>query len=98
MKILKLLAGACFALIIVACSGEPRIDASSMEKFESSVMEVAEHLTPERQAEFEMALTSVMLSVGPSMLNGASEDDVLREVRGKLHKKTADDIIREYGQ
>lgn len=98
MKISKLWMSGCCALVLMACSGEPRINASSMEALNSSIDEITESLSPERQDEFEMAVLEFMASTGVYTRNDASEADILREIRSGLHRKTADEIIREYGR
>lgn len=88
------------ATLIAACGGDPKLDATSSEKLQSSLEEVRQSLPVDRREVFDSAYQKVALgggdafSVGMEMLAGASEGEIPESVRNRLDGKTARDIFR----
>lgn len=96
----KLLPMLVVGTLLVGCgkTGEPRIDASSMESFEKSTEVIANSLkTEEEKRQFGEAIMRVglmsILEDGAGNGNNANQS-----MMQKLDKKTAKEVIAEFGE
>lgn len=86
---------ASFALM--ACSngmGQPTLDLSNEESFETSIREVMESLDEEQQGEFSDALSMIMFDeVANGAAAGRTEAEMEKAIYDRLHGKTAQQVI-----
>ncbi len=59
---IKTLAATLFAFTLVACGGQPELDASSDAAWETSIEQVMAELTPEQQRQLEEDLTTIIMA------------------------------------
>jgi hypothetical protein len=58
----KNLASILLIIVLSACSIEPRVDADTPAKFQSSMQKVLQDLTAEEKADFQAAMLSLAMS------------------------------------
>jgi hypothetical protein len=83
------------ACVLAACGGDPRFDASSLEKTKESISRLKQALPESRRPQFDAAVRT-MLQGGWHANGPASElTEISEEIRLNLDGKTAEQIIAE---
>lgn len=80
--------------LIVGC-GDKTIDASSNESLKKSIAAAEEDLTADKKEEFAEAVQIIAFSGIPNIMDLANTDSLMRNVKGKLHGKTVQEVIDE---
>jgi len=81
------------ALGVAACSSEPTFDATNDQTMEASMEEMTKDMTEEEKMELGQAVMSIAMQVGFSSMG--DEDKIEKELKDKLHGKTAEEIIEQ---
>ena len=86
-------------LLLSACAAAPRIDGSSDEAFQASVVKVRESMPESDRPRFDKALLEISMDGALARaLSGVSRDVMRRQLRARLAGKTAAEVLAEADQ